>query len=163
MSMEPSSTAFRRATALLTMIGLISLGISEPAAARGLAGMGRVQAVRVVPRIPVRPHAVRGDIARRPMLHARNPEPVDRRFHRRRLHRRAAWLSLPYDPYLIDTGQPGYAGQPDPGYFPDEYDAGPTVLPFELPACVRPQIIEIRPPRHATRLPRVIYGRPLAC
>ena len=155
--MEPSSTAFRRAGALLTMIGAISLGVCAPAAARGAAGMGRVQAVRVVPRIPVRPHSVPGDVARGQVSHAGNPAAIDRRFHRHRLHRRAAWVSLPYAPYLIDTGEPG------PQYFPDGDDIGPIVQPFERPACVRPLIINIKRARHAAPLPRVIYGRPLAC
>jgi hypothetical protein len=150
--MEPSSTPFRRAGALLTIIALASLGISEPAVARGFAGMGRVQAIRVVPRIPVQSHAIRRHFENRNFL-APNRRLAEQRFHRNRF----GYLSLPYAPYLIDTGQPGASP------FPDGDEIGPAVVPFERAACVRPLIIEIRPVQHAAHLPRVIYGRAPAC
>jgi hypothetical protein len=149
--MEPSSTAFRRAGGLLTIIALISLARSEPAAARGFIGMGRVQALRVVPRIPVPPRIVHRDFGNRHIAMPNN-RLIQNRFHGHRF----GYLSLPYAPYLVDTGQPS-----GPGYAAD--DIGPSAVPFEPPACVRPLIIHIKPARHATGYPRVIYGRPLGC
>ena len=150
--MEPSSTAFRRAIALLTIAASLSFASSGPVAARGVVSMGRVQAIRVVPRIPVQSHAIRRHFENRHFL-APNRRFAEQRFHRNRF----GYLSLPYAPYLIDTGQPGASP------FPDGDEIGPAVVPFERAACVRPLIIEIRPVQHAAHLPRVIYGRPPAC
>ena len=155
--MEPSSTAFCRAGALLTMIALISIAMCESAAARGLATMGRVQAVRVVPRIPVQPRALQGGVAHRQVLRPANPALLGNPFPSHRFRRTTRGFYLPYDPYLVDTGQPGAPA------FPGDYEFGPAIEPFVQPACVRPLIIQIKPRRHATHFPRVIYGRPLPC
>jgi hypothetical protein len=156
--MEPSSTAFYRAGALLTMIALVSFGISGPAAARGVAAMGRVQAIRVVPRIPAQPRIIHGNIAPQQVLRPANQAVLGSRFRPHRFRRARGGLFLPYDPYLVDMG-----GQPGAPQFPDGYDPGPGFGPFEQPACVRPLIIQIKPMRHAAHFPRVIYGRPLPC
>jgi hypothetical protein len=76
--MEPSSTAFCRAGALLTLIALISSDMSEPAAARGVAAMGRVQAIRVVPRIPVR--TLHGNIAPQQVFRLQKQAVLGKRF-----------------------------------------------------------------------------------
>jgi hypothetical protein len=149
--MEPSSTAFRRAIALLTIAASLSLASSGPVAARGVVSMGRVQAIRVVPRIPVQSHAIRRHFENRHFL-APNRRFAEQRFHRNRF----GYLSLPYAPYLIDTGQPG-APDYDPG------GIGPNIVPYERPVCVRPLIIEIKPAKHAAPWPHVIYGRPPIC
>jgi hypothetical protein len=78
--MEPSSTAFCRAGALLTLIALISSDMSEPAAARGVAAMGRVQAIRVVPRIPVQPRTLHGNIAPQQVLRLQKQAALGKRF-----------------------------------------------------------------------------------
>jgi hypothetical protein len=156
--MEPSSTPFRRSGALLTMIALMSLGICGPAAARGVAGMGRVHAVRVVPRIAAQPRIIQGSVAPQQVLRRAHQAVLGNKFRPRRFGRARAGLFLPYDPYLVDMG-----GQPGAPEFPDGYDPGPGFAAFEEPACVRPLIIQIKPMRHATRFPRVIYGRPLPC
>jgi hypothetical protein len=158
MSMEPSSTAFCRAGALVTTIALISLGISGPAAARGVAAMGRVHAVRVVPRAPAQPGIVHGNVAPQQAMRPANQAVLGNRFRPHRFGRRTAGLFLPYNPYLVDFG-----GQPAAPQFPDGYDPGPGFAGFEQPACVRPLIIHIKPTRHARHFPRVIYGRPLPC
>jgi hypothetical protein len=57
----------------------------------------------------------------------------------------------------------GDVGQPSPPQLAAGDDFAPTFVPFERPACVRPLIIQIKPMQHASRLPRVLYGRPLVC
>jgi hypothetical protein len=156
--MEPSSTAFWRAGALVTTIALMSLGISGPAAARGVAVMGRVHAVRVVPRLPAQPGIVHGSVAPQQVMRPANQAVLGNRFRPRRFGRTRAGLFLPYNPYLVDFG-----GQPGAPQTPDGYDPGYGVAAFEQPACVRPLIIQIKPMRHATHFPRVIYARPLPC
>ena len=150
--MEPSSTAFRRAIALLTIAAPLSLASSGPVAARGVVSMGRVQAIRVVPRIPVQSQAIRRDFGNRHFL-APNRRFAEQRFRRNRF----GYLSLPYAPYLIDTGQ-----QSAPDYDPGG-GIGPNIVPYERPVCVRPLIIEIKPAKHAAPWPHVIYGRPPIC
>jgi hypothetical protein len=154
--MEPSSTLFRRAASLLTMIAVISLGVPSSGSARGFVGMGRAQAIRVVPRIPVQPQTLRREVVRPPVI---SPQNV---FLRHRLHHRffggaAFGISYPYgyaSPYPVDWGQPDYAAA-------DAVDPG--VLPFAPAACMRPLIIHIKRVEPAAHLPRVIYGRPPLC
>jgi hypothetical protein len=154
--MEPSSTPFRRAGVLLTIIALMFLSPSGPAAARGFAGMGRAQAVHVVPRIPVRSHALRGDSVHQHVLAPRSALVGDRL--RRHRFGTAAGFSGPYGyPYLMNTEQP------DGSALAAGYDAEPGFEAYDRPACVRPLVISIKPTRHATEWPRVIYGRPPAC
>jgi hypothetical protein len=150
--MEPSSTAFRRAVALLTIATMISLVSSASVAACGVVGMGRVQAIRVVPRVSVQSHGIHRHFQNRHFA-APNRRFIERRFHANRF----GYLSLPYAPYLIDTGQPS-APTYDPGG-----DIGPTIMPYERAACVRPLIIQIRPAKRAASWPHVIYGRPPVC
>jgi hypothetical protein len=150
--MEPSSTPFRRAGVLLSIIALMSLLPSGPVAARGFTGMGRAQAVHVVPPIPVRSHALRGDSVHQHVVAPRSALVGDR-LRRHRLGT-AAGFSGPYGyPYLINTEQA------DGSALAAGYDAEP----YARPACVRPLVISIKPTRHATDWPRVIYGRPPAC
>ena len=161
--MEPSSKPLRRAGALLIMIALASfasLAWLQSAAARGfgVARVGRVQAIRVVPRIPPQIQPVQRTINPHPVVPTRNA------FLQNRLHRhsvRGAGFGFPYgygygyvSPDAADAGQPDYAA---PGVIEA---AG---LPFEQAACVRPLIIAIKPTRHDESLPRVIYGRPPPC
>jgi hypothetical protein len=156
--MEPSSTSFRRAGTLLTMIALVWLGGSGSATARGFVGMGRVQAIRVVPGIPARPQPVHRQIVPRPVVSMPNNSFLQHRLHRHRLFGGAAFgFSGPYgyaSPYPIETGEPDLAA-----YGPVES----ADLPFERAACVRPLIIHIKPVERAVHLPRVIYGRPPIC
>jgi hypothetical protein len=159
--MEPSSTPFRRAGTLLTITALISLGISSSASARGFVGMGRVQAIHVVPRIPVGPQAVHRESAGRPVRMAPQNALLQHRPHRRFFRGAVFGFSDPYGyaspypvPYPVDTGGPDYAAA-------DAVDPG--VLPFAPAACVRPLIIHIKPVAPAAHLPRVIYGRPPIC
>jgi hypothetical protein len=152
--MEPSSTPFRRAGALLTIIALASLSPSGPAAARGVVGMGRVQAVHVVPRVSVQSRPLGGVSVRRNVAAPRNALINDRLRH----HRFGTGFSGPYGyPYVINTEQP------DPSMLAAGYDAEPGLVPYDRPACVRPLVIKIKPTRSATDWPRVIYGRPPAC
>ena len=150
--MEPSSTAFRRAIALLTIGGSLSLASSGPVAARGAVSMGRAQAIRVVPRMPAQSHAIRRHLENGHFV-APNRGFAEQRFHRNRL----GYLSLPYAPYLIDTGQ-----QSAPAY-DSGGGIGPDIVPYERPVCVRPLIIEIKPAKHAAPWPHVIYARPPVC
>jgi len=156
--MKPSSTSFCRAGALVTTIALISLGISGPAAARGVAAMGRVQAVKIVPGAPAHPGIVHRSVAPQQVVRPAKEAVLGNRFRPHRFGRTRAGLFLPYNPYLVDFG-----GQPRAPQFADGYDPGPDLAAFEQPACVRPLIIHINPMRHATHFPRVIYGRPLPC
>jgi hypothetical protein len=157
--MEPLSTAFRRALAALGVGAVICLDLPADAearaGARGAVTMGHVQAVRVVPSIPTHrggvPHIVHRQFDRQ---HFVDPH---RRFAQHRFGRgRHAYLSLPYAPYIVDTGgpsAPAYAG---------DYPAEPGIA-YEQPVCVRPLIIEIKPAKHAGQQPHVIYGRPPVC
>jgi hypothetical protein len=154
--MEPSSTPFRRAGALLTIIALTSLAVAEPVAARGFAAMGRARAIHVVARIPIQSRAPRGDAIQPHVAAPRNALFNDRL--RRHRFGTAAGFSGPYGyPYTINTDQP------DASALGDGYDGGPGFVPYDRPFCVRPLIIRIKPTRHATDWPRVIYGRPPAC
>lgn len=155
--MEPSSTAFCRAGALLTLIALISSDMSEPAAARGVAAMGRVQAIRVVPRIPVQPRTLHGNIAPQQVFRRQKQAVLGKRFGTI-ISAEQGRLFLPYDPYLVDMGDSRTRRN-----FPTATISDRPSCLFEQPACVRPLIIQIKPARHATHFPRVIYGRPLFC
>jgi hypothetical protein len=159
--MEPSSTPFRRAGALLTISALTSLTLLQPVVARGFAGMGRVQAIRVVPRIPIQPKSVHREFVARPIAAPRNA--FKNAFLQHRLHRQffrgaAVGSSGPYGyPYAVDAGE-----QSAPALIAAD-EIGSPVLPYEQPACVPPVIIEIKPVHRAAHLPRVIYGRPPPC
>ncbi len=151
--MTPLSTVFRPALAALSLGACVSLGLPADAAARGVLSLGRVQAVRVVPSIPAHrrggPHIVHRQFDHR---HFVDPH---RRFAQHRFGRNG-YLSLPYAPYIVDTGAagtPAYAG---------DYAAAPSIA-YEQPVCVRPLIIEIKPAKHAGQQPHVIYGRPPVC
>jgi hypothetical protein len=155
--MEPSSTPFCAAAALSAIIVLTSVAVPEPALARGFAPMGRVQPIRVVPRAPVRATIVNRNAANRPIAGVLHNPSVQHRFHRRLFP--GVGFSGPYGyPYAFDTGQPD-APDLDAG----GYGFEPQVLPYRRPACVRPLTIEIKPVKHATHSPRVIYGRPPVC
>jgi hypothetical protein len=119
--------------------------------------MGRVQAIRVVPRAPVRAAIVNRNAANRPIAGVPRAASFQNRLHRRLFP--GVGFSGPYGyPYVFDTGQP------DAPEFPAaSYGFEPPVVPYDRPACVRPLIIEVRPVQHAAHLPRVIYGRPPAC
>ncbi len=145
ISMEPSSTAFRRAVALLTIAA--SLHWRPPRLVRG----GASSAWGVYRRSA--PHVVRGELVNRHAIVTNHRRAHDR-FNR---HHRFGELSLPYAPYLVDTGEP-----PGAPVFADGDDVGAQVVPYERPVCVRPLIIKIKV-RHAGHLPRVIYGRPPIC
>ncbi len=153
--MTPLSTAFRRALAALSVGGFVSLGVPADAGARGVLSLGRVQAVRVVPSIPAHRRGV-PHIVHRQFDHRHFVDP-HRRFAQHRFNRgRHGYLSLPYAPYVVDTGgagAPAYAG---------DYAAAPTIT-YEQPVCVRPLIIQIKPAKHAGQQPHVIYGRPPVC
>ena len=155
--MEPSSTSFRRAGALLTMTAVVWLSSLDQSAARGFAQMGRVQAIRAVPGIPAQIHPAHRAISGHPIVAPRNAF-LQHRLSHRHFARGAAsgpWGSYGYaSPYVLDAGQPEFAA---PGAIE------PVLVPFEQAACVRPLIIEIKPTQHAERLPRVIYGRPPLC
>jgi hypothetical protein len=69
-----------RAGALLTLIALISSDMSEPAAARGVAAIGRVQTIRVVPRIPVQPRTLHGNIAPQQVFRLQKQAVLGKRF-----------------------------------------------------------------------------------
>jgi hypothetical protein len=164
--MEPSSTPFCRAGALLAIIALASLAGPELALARGFAGIGRVQAIRVVPRAPVQSGIASRTLGGGHLAAAPNNSLVQHRnsaFIRHGLHRRlfggaAVALSGPYgSPYAVDTSQPS------PSQIAAAEAIEPMVVPFEGPACVRPLIIQIKPVQRAAHLPRVIYGRPPPC
>ena len=155
--MEPSSTPFCRAAALSAIIALTSFAVPEPALARGFAGMGRVRAVQVVPRTPVHAAIVNRNAASRQIVGAPHNPSIQHRLHRRLFP--GVGFSGPYGyPYVFDTGQPDAPELAAAGYGFD-----PQPVPYDRPACVRPLIITIKPVRHATHTPRVIYGRPPVC
>jgi len=154
--MEPSSTPFCRAAALLAVVAATSLARPEPVLARGFAGMGRVHAVHVVPRAPVRA-AVNRNIANRQIAGRPRSASMQHQLHRRLF--RGAGFSGPYGyPYIFDTGQPDAPEVAGGGY-----GFEPQFVPYGRPACVRPLIIEIKPAKRAAHSPRVIYGRPPVC
>jgi hypothetical protein len=152
--MEPSSTPSRRAGALLTIIAVMSLVPSGPAAARGFAGMGRAQAIHVVPRAAVHLPIVHRPLVNPRLVAAPGNALIHHRLHRRLFGGAAVGLSGPYGyPYAIDAGQP-----PDSALA--AADIEPGLVPYDRPACVRPLVIRIKPAPQATDWPRVIYGRP---
>jgi hypothetical protein len=154
--MEPSSTPFPRAGALLTVIALTPLAVAEPVAARGFAAMGHAQVVHVVPGSPAQSHALRRNTVHQQVVAPRNALLNDR--FRRHRFRTAAGFSGPYGyPYVINADQPYTSA------LADGYDAEPGFVPYDRPVCVRPLIIRIRPTHHVADWPRVIYGRPPAC
>jgi hypothetical protein len=155
--MEPSSTPFCAAAALSAIIVLTSLAVPEPALARGFAGMGRVHAVHIVPRAPVRAAMVNRNSVNRQFAGAPRAASIQHRSHRRLFP--GAGFSGPYGyPYVFDTGQPDA-----PEVAAGGYGFEPQDVPYDRPACVRPLIIQIKPVKHATHSPRVIYGRPPIC
>jgi hypothetical protein len=100
------------------------------------------------------PHFVRRELVNRHAIVTNHRRAHDR-FNR---YHRFGELSLPYAPYVVDTGEP-----PGAPVFADGDDVGPQVVPYERPVYVRPLIIQILQVRHAGHLPRVIYGRPPIC
>jgi len=145
ISMEPSSTAFRRAVALLTIAASLSLASSAACAGRGVVSMGRVQAIRA---------ACRSPRARESPCDRHESSPGPRSFQSVPSVRRTfAALCAVFG---------GYRRAAAP-VFADGDDVGAQVVPYERPVCVRPLITQIKQVRHAGHLPRVIYGRPPIC
>jgi hypothetical protein len=162
--MEPSSTFLRRTGALLTTIALIASSFVAPASARGFVGAARVQLPHVVPRAIV-PHAnvqmpaPHRDLANPGSVRRSSDAVIEPYRHRHRFQGAGIGLwNSPVYSYSGDTGQPSL---PQLAAADDNFE--PAAVPFERPACVRPLIIHLKPVQRFSRLPRVIYGRPLVC